>query len=175
MVSSMLAIYQQQGSLPVWHLMGNETNTMPGYSGVQVVADAYLKGFKGFDTALAFKAVKATAMQDTRGLNYVKKYGYIPADSMVESVAMGMEYSIADASIAQMAKKMGKKDDYQYFFKRGMNYRNYFNKETGFMRGRIGNKAWRTPFSPFEARHMKDDFAEGNSWQYTWMVPQDVE
>ncbi|MEO6720046.1 MAG: GH92 family glycosyl hydrolase [Ferruginibacter sp.] len=175
MINSMLAIYQQQGSLPVWHLMGNETNTMPGYSGVQVVADAYLKGFTGFDTALAFKAVKATAMQNTRGLKYVKKYGYIPADSMVESVAMGMEYSIADASIAQMAKRMGLKNDYQYFLKRGNNYRNYFDKETRFVRGRIAEKKWRTPFSPFEARHQKDDFSEGNSWQYTWMVPQDVE
>ena len=175
MISSMLAIYQQQGSLPVWHLMGNETNTMPGYSGVQVVADAYLKGFRGFDTALAFKAAKATAMQDTRGLKYVKKYGYIPADSMVESVAMGMEYSIADASIAQMAKRMGKQNDYVYFSKRGRNYRNYFDRQTHFVRGRITDKKWRTPFSPFEAKHQKDDFAEGNSWQYTWMVPQDVE
>lgn len=174
-INSMLAIYQQQGKLPVWHLMGNETNTMPGYSAVQVIADAYLKGFRGFDTALAWEAVKTTAMQDGRGLKYVKKYGYIPADSMRESVAMGMEYSIADWGIAQMAKRMGKAEDYEYFSKRAKNYRNYFDSTTRFVRGRISQNEWRTPFSPFIARHMRDDFTEGNAWQYTWLVPQDVE
>jgi len=113
-INSMLAIYQQQGRLPVWHLMGNETNTMPGNSAIQIIADAYLKGIKGFDTSLAYEAVKQTAMLDLRGLNYVKKYGFIPADSMVESVAMGLEYAIGDACIAQMAKRMGRQDDYVY-------------------------------------------------------------
>jgi predicted alpha-1,2-mannosidase len=175
MINSMLAIYQQQGKLPVWHLMGNETNCMPGYSSVQVVADAYLKGFRGFDTTLAWEAVKGTAMQDDRGLRFVKKYGYIPADSLVESVAMGMEYAIADWGIAQMAKKMGKTEDYEYFNNRSKNYQNYFDPSAKFVRGRIGAAAWRTPFSPFVSRHMKDDFSEGNAWQYTWLVPQDVE
>lgn len=175
MVNSMLAIYQQQGKLPVWHLMGNETNCMPGYSSVQVVADAYLKGFRGFDTALAWEAVKTTAMQDVRGLNFVKKYGYIPADSMHESIAMGMEYSISDWGVAQMAKQMGKKEDYEYFSKRALNYRNYFDTTLKFVRGRVSANSWRTPFSPLIARHGKDDFAEGNSWQYTWLAPQDVE
>lgn len=174
-VNSMLAVYQQQGSLPIWHLMGNETYCMPGYSSVQVVADAYLKGFRGFDTALAFEAVKATAMQDNRGLKWVKQYGFIPADSMVENVAMGMEYAIADWGIAQMAKKMGKQEDYEYFSKRALNYRNYFDPAVGFMRGRLDQNTWRTPFSPFQARHGKDDFTEGNAWQYTWLAPQDVE
>jgi len=175
MVNSMLAIYQQQGKLPVWHLAANETNTMPGYSAVPVIADAYLKGFRGFDTALAWEAVKTTAMQDARGLSFVKKYGFIPADSMVESVAMGMEYAIADGGIAQMAKRMGKMDDYALFSKRAGYYHNYFDPSTRFMRGRVSEQAWREPFSPFESRHMKDDFTEGNAWQYTWLVPQDVE
>jgi predicted alpha-1,2-mannosidase len=175
MVNSMLAIYKQQGKLPVWHLMGNETNCMPGYSSVQVVADAYLKGFRGFDTTLAWEAVKATAMGDERGLTYVKKYGYIPADSLVESVAMGMEYSIADWGIAQMAKQMGKAEEYDYFSKRALNYQHYFDSTIKFVRGKVSNNVWRTPFSPFVSRHMKDDFSEGNAWQYTWLVPQDVE
>jgi predicted alpha-1,2-mannosidase len=175
MIKSMLAIYQQQKKLPIWHLMGNETNTMPGYSSVQVIADAYLKGFRGFDTTLAWEAVKSTAMLDERGLSFVKKLGYIPADSLVESVAMGMEYSIADWGIAQMAKRMGKTEDYEYFSKRALNYRNYFDSTIRFVRGRVGDNQWRTPFSPFEAKHMRDDFSEGNSWQYTWLVPHDVE
>ncbi|MEO5682154.1 MAG: GH92 family glycosyl hydrolase [Chitinophagaceae bacterium] len=174
-VNSMLAIYQQQGRLPVWHLMGNETNTMPGNSAIEVIADAYLKGAQGFDKKLAYEAVKQTAMLDLRGLNHVKKYGYIPADSMVESVAMGLEYAIADACIAQMAKKAGFEDDYLYFSKRGKYYKNYFDSSTGFVRGRIAENKWREPFSPFAAVHMKDDFCEGNAWQYTWLVPQDVE
>lgn len=175
MINSMLAIYQQQGKLPVWHLMGNETNTMPGYSAVQVIADAYLKGFRGFDTTLAWEAVKTTAMGDERGLNYIKKYGFIPADSMVESVAMGLEYAIADWGIMKMAEKMGKQEDYAYFKKRAEGYKYYYDAEAGFMRGRVSEQHWRTPFSPFAARHMKDDFTEGNAWQYTWLVPQDVE
>ncbi|QJD98472.1 glycoside hydrolase family 92 protein [Mucilaginibacter robiniae] len=175
MISSMLAIYQQQGSLPMWHLMGNETNTMVGYSAVPIVVDAYLKGFKGFDAKLAYEAVKATAMRDEMGTKYVKNLGYIPADSTVESVAMGLEYAIDDWSIAQMAKKMGNMADYQYFSKRGKNYQNYFDKQTHFMRGRVSATEWRTPFSPFVSRHRKDDYTEGNAWQYTWLVPQDVE
>jgi predicted alpha-1,2-mannosidase len=175
-VNTMLAIYKQQGSLPMWHLMGNETNTMVGYSAVPVVADAYLKGFKGFDAKLAYEAVKATAMRDNfGGLKLYKKLGYIPADSTVESVAMGLEYSIDDYGIAQMAKKMGDQTGYEYFAKRGKNYQNYFDKETGFMRGRLSATEWRTPFSPFQSRHRQDDYTEGNGWQYTWLVPQDVD
>lgn len=175
MINSMLAIYQQQGKLPVWHLMGNETNTMPGNSSIQVIADAYLKGFRGFDTTLAWEAVKATAMQDERGMSFVKQLGYIPADSLVESVAMGLEYSISDWAIAQMAKRMNKMEDHDYFSKRAQNYRNYFDSSIKFVRGRVSSTQWRTPFSPFAARHMKDDFSEGNSWQYSWLVPHDVE
>jgi predicted alpha-1,2-mannosidase len=175
MVNSMLAIYKQQGKLPVWHLMGNETNTMVGYSAVPVVADAYLKGFKGFDTKLAYKAVKATSMRDDFGLKYVKQSGFIPADSTVESVAMGLEYAIDDWGIAQMAKRMGNQTDYAYYLKRGKNYQNYFDKQTGFMRGRLSATEWRTPFSPFKSRHRQDDYTEGNGWQYTWLVPQDVQ
>jgi predicted alpha-1,2-mannosidase len=175
MINSMLAIYQQQGKLPVWHLMGNETNTMVGYSSIPVVADAILKGFDGFDHELAFQAMKVTAMRDEFGLTHVKTLGFIPADSEVESVAKGLEYAIADWSLAQVAKKMGKQADYEYFSKRGKYYENYFDKQTRFMRGRISQSEWRTPFDPFRSEHRKDDYAEGNSWQYTWLVPQDVE
>lgn len=173
-INSVLAIYQQQGRLPVWHLMANETNTMPGNSATQVLADAYLKGIKGFDTTLAYEAAKNTAMLDNRGLKYVKQYGFIPADSMVESVAMGLEYAIADGCTALMAKRMGKEGDYNYFKKRSEYYRNYYDSTVHFMRGRISEAQWREPFSPFISRHMKDDFTEGNAWQYTWLVPQDV-
>jgi len=175
MVNTFLAIYKQQGKLPVWHLMGNETNTMVGNPALPVIADAYLKGIGGFDKDLAYEALKSTAMMDERGLNLLKKFDYIPADSMVETVAMGLEYAIADWSVAQVAKQRGNTSDYAYWSKRGKNYKNYFDPQTRFMRGRIADKQWRTPFNPFAAVHRQDDFTEGNAWQYLWLVPQDVE
>jgi predicted alpha-1,2-mannosidase len=175
MVNSMLKIYEQQGKLPVWHLVGNETNTMPGNSAFPVIADAYLKGFRGFDGTLAMKAMKASVMRDDRGLKYVREQGYIPANAETETVAKGLEYSIDDWCAAQLAQALGNKEEYEFFSKRGQNYQHYFDTTINFVRGRISDKEWRTPFSPFAARHMKDDFAEGNSWQYTWLVPHDVE
>lgn len=175
MISSMLRIYEQQGKLPVWHLMGCETNTMPGNSAIPVVADAYLKGFSGFDRGKAYEAMKVSALADDRGLKSYKQHGYIPADSEIESVAKGLEFSIDDWSLAQVSKAEGKSDDFELFSKRGQNYRNYFDPATRFMRGRISDSKWRSPFSPFIARHQADDFTEGNSWQYTWLVPHDVE
>ena len=175
MINTMLAIDEQQGKLPVWHLMGNETNTMVGNPAIMVVGDAILKGFTGFNRERAYQAMKRTAMLDERGLNYVKKYGYIPADSTVESVAMGLEYSIADWTVGQVAKRLNHMEDYAYFNKRGHNYQHYFDAKTGFMRGKIADQQWRTPFDPFQSIHRNDDFTEGNAWQYTWLVPQDVE
>jgi len=174
MVNSMLAIYKQQGRLPVWHLMGNETYTMPGNSSIQVIADAYLKGIKNIDATLAYEAVKTTTLLDDRGLKYLKTNGFIPADSMTESVAMGMEYAISDGAISLMAKQLGKTDDYAYFSKRAGFYKNYFDQSTGFVRGRLSENKWRQDFSPFVSRHRKDDFSEGNAWQYTWLAPHDV-
>jgi predicted alpha-1,2-mannosidase len=175
MINSMLAIYQQQGSLPIWHLMSNETNTMPGNSALPVVADAILKGYKGFDTNLAYEALKATAMGDSRGLKFVKKLGYIPADSVPESVSKGLEFAIDDWCVAQVAKKLGKTEDYEYFSKRGENYKKYYDPQVGFMRGRFSENKWRTPYSPFTSIHENGDFSEGNGWEYTFMVPHDVE
>ncbi|QEC74490.1 GH92 family glycosyl hydrolase [Mucilaginibacter ginsenosidivorax] len=175
MINSMLAIYQQQGTLPTWHLMANETNCMVGYSAVPVVADALLKGYKGFDANLAYEAMKTTAMQDARGVKFVKKLGFIPADSTAESVSMGLEYAIDDWCLAQVAKKLGKTADYEYFSKRGKYYKNYYDPKAGFMRGRLADNSWRTPYSPFISIHETGDFTEGNGWEYTFLVPQDVE
>lgn len=175
MVNSMLAIYDQQRKLPIWHLVGNETNTMPGNSALPVIADACLKGITGIDINRAFDAMKKSAMRDERGLTFVKSQGFIPADSLVESVALGLEYAIDDWATAQVAQKLGKEQDYAYFSQRAKAYQYYFDPATRFMRGRVSARERRTPFSPLVSRHMKDDFAEGNAWQYTWLVPQDVE
>lgn len=174
MITTMLRIYQHQGKLPVWHLMGNETNTMVGYSAVPIIVDAYFKGHV-VEVDLAYEAVKASAMGSERGLDHIQEKGFIPADTQVESVAKGLEYAISDWCIAQMAKDLGHTEDYDYFMKRAGYYKNYFDKEAGFMRGRISENKWRQPFNPFKSVHMKDDFCEGNAWQYTWLVPHDVE
>ncbi|WP_207510615.1 GH92 family glycosyl hydrolase [Longitalea luteola] len=176
MVNTMLHIYQQQGKLPIWHLAGNETNLMPGMSGVQIVAEAYLKGYRGFDTALAFEAVKNTSLRDEFGLNYVKSLEYIPHNKVQESVAKAMEYCISDGSIALMAKHMGRNEDAALFAKRALYYRHYFDSTTKFFRGKNEQGEWNKTFGPGRTSHpWIDDYCEGNAWQYTWLVPQDVE
>ncbi|MDR1717983.1 MAG: GH92 family glycosyl hydrolase [Prevotella sp.] len=174
-VNTMLTIYKQQGKLPVWHLMGCETDCMVGNPGISVVADAILKGYDGFDKELAFEAMKNSAMLDERGLKYLKEYGYIPYDKgESEGLSKCMEYAIADWSIAQVAQKMGKTEDYDYFLKRSKSYTHYFDKSVGFMRGLSSDGKFRTPFNPFESVHRDNDYTEGNAWQYTWLVPHDI-
>lgn len=175
MINSMLAIYRQQGKLPIWHLMGNETGTMVGISSLQVIAEAYLKGFRGFNADSAFAAIKATAMSDKLGLKYVQDFKPIPSDEERRSVAKALEYSISDGSIALMAKKMGRTEDYNYFLKRSANYKLYFDPETKFFRGKRADGKWSISFDPFKSvAPWSNDYAEGNSWQYLWLVPQDV-
>ena len=175
MVRSMLAIYQQQGKLPNWPLMGSETDCMVGYPAVPVVADAYFKGFKGIDPQLALEAMKASSMRDDYGVNYLKEKGYIPADKEKESVSKALEYALSDWSIAQLAKKMNKKSDYEYYSKRAKAYTQYFDPKRKFMSPKMDDGSFRTPFDPFKSIHEWGDYTEGNAWQYTWLVPHDVE
>ncbi len=114
-------------------------------------------------------------MQQSDGIDYIQKLQHIPAEKVVESVAKALEYAIDDWAIAQMAKAMNKKDDYAYFTKRAKLYEKYFDKQTNFMRGKMADGSWRTPFDPFASKHREDDYTEGNAWQYTWLVPQDIE
>ncbi len=175
-VNSMLAIYQQQRKLPIWHLHARETDCMVGYSAVNVIADAYLKGFRGFDTTLALEAMKASSTRDDMGVKYLKELGYIPSDKENEAVAKAMEYALADWGIAQVAKQQGREDDYKKYAERALYYKKYFDANTKFMRG-IDSKTKKfvEPFDPFKSIHRQNDYTEGNAWQYTWLVPQDVE
>lgn len=176
LAETMLHIFKQQGKLPVWHLMGNETDCMVGNPGIPVLVDIALKGFN-VDKKAVFEAVKASAMRDERGMGLLKKYGYIPCDldPEKETVAKGLEYALADACIAKLAKQLGKTDDYKYFYKRSQSYRDfYFDKQTKFMRGVTSDHKFREPFDPFSTVHRQDDYTEGNAWQYVWLVPHDV-
>lgn len=168
-------IYRQQGKLPVWHLMGNETDCMVGNPGIPVLADLVLKGYVK-DKEAAFEAMKKSAMLDERGLGLLKQYGYLPYDKdpEMETVAKGLEYALADDCVAKVARLLGKKADAKYFGERAKSYRHYFDKQTGFMRGLSSDGKFRTPFNPFSTVHRQDDYTEGNAWQYTWLVPHDV-
>jgi predicted alpha-1,2-mannosidase len=174
-INTMLAIYKEQGKLPVWHLVGNETDCMVGNPGISVVADAILKDFGGFDRDLAYEAMKTSAMLDERGQKWMREYGYIPYDKENESVAKTMEYAIADWALAQVAKSLGKQDDYDYFIKLSKSYANFYDPATRFMRGKDSQGKFREPFNPFTSVHGQNEYTEGNAWQYTWLVPQDAE
>ena len=174
-VATMVDICEKQGDLPVWHLWGNETDCMVGDPGIPVVADAIVKGIKGFDRETAFNAIKKTASSDERGKEFRHKYGYIPCDLFNEAVAYDMEYAIADGAAANAAKALGKQDDYEHFTKMSHSYRKFFDKESGFIRGVDAEGKFRTPFNPYFSTHRADDYCEGNAWQYTWLIPQDVE
>ena len=175
MVNTMLKIYEQQGKLPVWHLWGNETDCMVGNPGVIAVADAIVKGYKGFDVNAAFEAMKNSVMLDERGQNLRKQYGFIPSDLYNESIGNDMEYAIADGALANAAAYLGKAEDEAFFRERSHSYRNYMDKETLLARGKLKDGSWRTPFNPFVSNHREQDYVEGNAWQYTWLAPQDFD
>jgi len=176
------AIYDDHGQLPVLIVAGNETYQMTGLHSMPIIADAYRKGIRGYDANRLFEAMKSSAMRDTTGfsmryftgLKNYKRFGYVPADLEMEATARTLDYAYDDWCIAQMAKMLGRRSDYQYFSHRALNYRNVFDPSVGFMRGRFSNGHWREPFDPFASNHRRDDFCEGNSWQWTFSVPHDV-
>jgi predicted alpha-1,2-mannosidase len=170
-INTFIKQYEQGGRLPVWELASNETDCMIGYHSVSVIADAMAKDITGFDYEKAFEASKASAMIDVLGLEAYKKNGFISMDDEHESVSKTLEYAYDDWCIAQMAKLLKKQEDYQYFMMRSQNWKNIFDWETGFMRPKK-NGGWDKPFDP---REVNNNFTEGNSWQYSFFVPQDIE
>ena len=177
MVKSMLTYYDQSGVLPVWVLSGNETGTMPGYHSVSVVSEAIMKGHNGFDVEKAYNAMKTTMMGDERGLKPYKEFGYIPFETMDQSVSISLEYAYNDWCVAQVAKKLGRDKDYKYFSERSKAYQNFYDIKSGFLRGKSSDgKSFHEPFDPKASNHIEDtDYTEGNAWQHSWYVLHDVE
>jgi predicted alpha-1,2-mannosidase len=175
MVKTMLDHYEQCGILPVWELEGNETFCMVGNHSISVIAEAILKGIGDFSKEEAFRAMKETSLFDRDGMGLYDKLGYMPADKVGQSVAKSLEVAVDDWAVAAVAKKLGKTEDAEYFLKRSQSYKSYYDKETGFMRGKLSNGQWTTPFDPLYSNHEHSDYTEGNAWQYLWLVPQDVE
>jgi len=161
------------GILPVWQFQGRETWTMIGYHAVPVIADAYLKGLRGFDAEKALAAMTASARYAPYGgLDQYMKLGYVPIDKEPEAASKTVEYAYDDWTIARMADAMGKADVAAEFAKRAGYWRNSFDVKTGFLRARKSDGSYREPFDP-TAINYGSDYTEGNAWQYSWFVPQD--
>ena len=171
---TMLHIFDEQGELPVWHLMSNETYCMVGCPAVPVLAEMVLKGVQGFDYKKAFRAMKESLLKDNRELNRMKKYGWVTWDTGDgEAVAKSLEYYLADWSAAQVAGLVGAKEDSAYFYNRSMNYKRMFDPEKQCMRALSTEGKFRDE-PDFNPGHQTRDYTEGNPWQYTWLVPHDV-
>ena len=193
MMRSLIRKSDEGGLLPMWELISNYTGCMIGYHAVSVIVDSYMKGQQDFDIEKAYNACVKSSSYDTLnisptinrsvlhynlmpiGKQYKNTIGYIPADVEKQSVARGLEYAYNDWLIAQFAKDLGKENDYSRFMDLSKNYRHYYDASTGFMRGKMSDGSWRTPFDPRFSDHNNDDYCEGNAWQWTWFVPHDVE
>ncbi|WP_254526548.1 MULTISPECIES: GH92 family glycosyl hydrolase [unclassified Sphingobacterium] len=176
MMNSMLAFYDENGLLPVWDLSTFETNTMTGYHAVPVLADAVLKDIPGIDQEKAFKAMLASANQKIREVPDYIEYGYVPQDVNGGSVTSTLEYAFDDYCISLVAKKLGKKKEFEEYTKRAKNYIHLFDPNSGFMRAKLKNGKFVEPFDPFYSEHefSKSQYIEGNAWQHSFFVPHDV-
>lgn len=170
-IKTLLAKYDEGGIMPIWDLSANYTGCMIGYHGVPVIADAYLKGIRGFDSKRALKAMMHSANQNHLGLASYKSMGFIPVEEESESVSKTLEYGYDDWTIAQMAKAMNLRQEAKDYTKRAQSYKNLYNPATGFMQGRFRN-TWFGPFDPFEVNF---NYTEANAWQYSLYVPQDID
>ncbi|MCS6807499.1 MAG: GH92 family glycosyl hydrolase [Bacteroidota bacterium] len=177
MLLSLLDHYYSFGVLPVWSLWGTETKTMTGYNAVPVLADAIRKGFLSKREAeQAYRAMKASANEDTLCVNLYRQYGFVPHDKDGFSVTKTLEFAFADWCIAETARLLGKSNDEREFRKRSQYWRNVLDTATRFMRARLSDSSWKLPFDPLYSDHSFDaEYTEGNAWHYAWFVPHDIE
>ncbi len=175
LVASMLAFRGEYGLLPVWSLVGDETNTMTGNHAVPVVVDAVLKGLAGVDPREALSAVVESQTSSLRDLDDYQRYGYVPSELGVEAVTKTLEYAYDDATVARLAAAVGDDDAVVRFHDRARGWRNVYDASTGFMRGRHADGSWVDPFDPLRSDHrVNTDYTEGNAWQHSWFVPHDA-
>jgi predicted alpha-1,2-mannosidase len=171
--------FKEGGWLPEWSSPGY-ADIMVGNNSASVVADAYIKGMRGYDIETLWKALKHGADNEgpmsavgRKGVAYYNKLGYVPYNVKIdENAARTLEYAYDDFTIYQLGKALGKpKSEIEIYAKRSMNYKNLFDKESGLMRGKNEDGTFQTPFSPYK---WGDAFTEGNSWHYSWSVFQDM-
>lgn len=169
-IKSFLAMYDEGKLLPIWPLASTETYCMVGNHSIPVIVDAYAKGMRDFDAEKAFTAMKAAVNRNQFGLDSYRDHGLVLADDDKESVSKTLEYAFDDWCIAQMAKMLNKPQDYTEYIRRAQYWKNVQNKENGFMQAQV-NGGWYRPFDPTD---VNKNYVEGNAWQYTFLVPQDV-
>lgn len=168
-INSMMRQFDNYGYLPIWQLWGDENYCMIGNHAIPVIVDAALKGLKGFDVNKAYEAVKGSSTLSHPGSPFTvwEKYKYIPEDLQSQSVSITMEMAYDDWCVAQLAKKLGKTDDYQHFMERSAYYKNLYDTKTGFFRGKNKNGEWLSPFNPLKyGGNGGNPYTEGNAWQY---------
>lgn len=174
-IKTMVKQYEQTGLLPVWELAGCENNCMIGYHAVPVIADAILKGYKDFNVDKAFEAMLASGAQNIEGIDAYRKFQFVPKELTTNSVSKALEYAYDDWCIAQVAKSLGKTEEYREYIRRSQYYQNHFDPSSGLMRPRHDNGQWLTPFDPFKVSLLdQGDYTEANAWQYSFYVPQDI-
>ena len=174
--NSLMQFYYDNGLLPVWDISTWEANTMTGYHAIPVMADAILKGISGIDSEQAYVAMKKSAFQQQRGTPDYIKYGYLPQDKHGWSVTITLEYAFDDWCIAQVARRLGKMDDYNTFMKRSKSYQQLFDSGTGFMRAKNSKGLFTEPFDPLLSEHgFEGQYIEGTAWQHSFFVPHDIE
>jgi predicted alpha-1,2-mannosidase len=176
-VNSMISQYNAYGYLPIWQLWGQENYCMIGNHAIPVVVDAVLKGSPGIDINKAYEAVKNSSMTDHPGSPFKawEKYHYMPENVQSQSVSLTLEMAYDDWCVAQLAKKLNKTSDYQYFMQRSQNFRNLYDTQSGFFRARDSDGKWASPFNPLQyGGNGGNPYTEGNAWQYYWYVPQDI-
>ena len=171
MIRSMLDMYDSTGELPIWALASGETGTMIGYHAVSVIADAYLKGIRGYDADKALEAMIRSSNINKKGSDYYTAQGYIPSNIKRESVSCTLEYAYDDWAIARMAQAMGRDDIFGEYAQRALNYVNVFDGSTCFFRGRQSDGNWSAPFEEFATGR---DYTEATPWHYRFFVPHDV-
>lgn len=181
-INTALDHYKYAGQLPIWTLAGMETYQMIGIHAMPMITNSYLNGITSFDQEYALEAMVNSAMKDTCGysmgyfvgLQNYKKYGYVPCDLEMEATARTLEYAYDDHAIARYAEKLGKTDIAKHFYARSKNYHNVIDPETMLARGRKSDGSWNSPFNPLQSEHRRDDYCEGNAWQWTFFVPHDI-
>ncbi|RHR38035.1 glycoside hydrolase family 92 protein [Parabacteroides sp. AF18-52] len=182
-IRTALEHFRYAGQLPIWTLAGVETYQMTGIHSMPLITNAYMNGVRNFDTELAMRAMVESAMKDTCGysmgyfvgLENYKKYGYVPCDMEMESVARTLEYAFDDWAIARFASLTNHPDICKEFRARSLNYKNVIDPVTLLARGKTKDGLWRTPFYPLRSEHRSDDYCEGNAWQWTFFVPHDID
>lgn len=175
MLNSMLAFGDEVGYLPIWDLSTWETGCMSGYHAIPSLADAVLTNYPGVDAERTYAQMRKSAFQDRRGTKEYIKYGFLPQDKAGNSASVTLEYAYDDWCIAQVAKKLNKMDDYYLFMDRSRAYQRLFDKRTGFIRAKNSDSSWVVPFDPYKTSTARSSmYEEGNAWQYTFFVPEDV-